>query len=179
MEISVRKGKYAKSGLHEFLNECKRLTKLPFGSIIEIGAYAGESTEIFAQHFEYVYSVDPWKNGYDDTDASSYKYDMKDVEAQFDKVYDKYFSIVKIKLSGDVACNMFSDETFDMVYIDAVHQYEDVKKDITNWLPKVKKGGIIAGHDFQESFEGVMRAVREVLGEPQVIGKDTSWGFVK
>ena len=101
-------------------------------------------------------------------------------KAQFDKVYDTYFNIVKkIKHTGNSACHMFSNETFDMVYIDAVHQYEDVKKDILNWLPKVKERKVIAGHDFQESFEGTMRAVREVLGEPPRFGKDTSWGFVK
>ena len=58
-------------------------------------------------------------------------------------------------------------------------QYEDVKKDILNWLPKVKTGGIIAGHDFQDAFTGTMQAVREILGEPEILGKDTSWGFVK
>ena len=179
MEISIRKGKDAKSGLVSFITNCKSLARIPLKSIIEIGAYAGDSTEIFAKNFEYVFSVDPWMNGYDDSDASSYKYDMKEVEAQFDKVYDKYPNIVKIKHTGDSACSMFSNETFDIVYIDAVHQYDNVKRDIISWLPKVKKGGIIAGHDFQESFEGTMRAVREVLGEPQILGKDTSWGFVR
>jgi hypothetical protein len=48
-----------------------------------------------------------------------------------------------------------------------------------NWLPKVKTGGIIAGHDFQDAFPGTMQAVRELLGEPEILGKDTSWGFVK
>ena len=35
------------------------------------------------------------------------------------------------------------------------------------------------GHDFQDTFPGTMQAVREILGEPGILGKDASWGFVK
>ena len=40
----------------------------------------GDSNRDICKELLSMYSVDPWKNGYDDTDASSYKYDMKDVE---------------------------------------------------------------------------------------------------
>jgi len=53
----------------------------------------------------------------------------------------------------------FPDEYFDYVYIDAIHEYDNVTEDIKAWFPKVKKGGILAGHDFW--YTGVRNAVYE------------------
>jgi predicted O-methyltransferase YrrM len=41
----------------------------------------------------------------------------------------------------------FADGSLDMVYIDACHRYDDVLSDLERWWPKVKPGGILAGHD--------------------------------
>ena len=40
------------------------------------------------------------------------------------------------------------DLSLDWVYIDAGHSYEEVKADFNAWFPKVRKGGIISGHDY-------------------------------
>lgn len=50
------------------------------------------------------------------------------------------------------ASTKFNDEYFDFVYIDARHDYRSVNADLNAWYPKVKKGGIIAGHDYKNSF---------------------------
>lgn len=62
------------------------------------------------------------------------------------------------------AVNHFEDESLDWVYIDANHGYEAAKEDIDLWWPKVKKGGILSGHDYavRPSF-GVVQAVNEFL----------------
>lgn len=49
----------------------------------------------------------------------------------------------------------FEDDSVDMIFIDADHDYDPVKTDITIWYPKVKKGGIIAGHDY--AWDGVKK----------------------
>jgi hypothetical protein len=41
-------------------------------------------------------------------------------------------------------------------------KYEDVKKDILAWYPKIKKGGFITGHDYT-TFDGVKKAVDELI----------------
>ena len=46
------------------------------------------------------------------------------------------------------AAKKFEDKSVDFVYIDANHAYKYVKQDIDAWLPKVKNGGIIGGHDW-------------------------------
>lgn len=42
------------------------------------------------------------------------------------------------------------DGTLDMVYIDGDHAYKAAKADIEAYWPKVRKGGILAGHDYEE-----------------------------
>ncbi len=64
------------------------------------------------------------------------------------------------------AVKRYKDQSLDFVYIDASHKYEDVKIDLNGWLPKVKEGGLIAGHDYVE-FKGfgVIKAVDEFIIE--------------
>ena len=64
------------------------------------------------------------------------------------------------------AADSFVDESIDLVYIDALHDYESVSADIRAWYPKVREGGIIAGHDYLlSSWPGVVAAVDEFAEE--------------
>jgi glycosyltransferase involved in cell wall biosynthesis len=56
--------------------------------------------------------------------------------------------------------SQISDKTFDLLFIDADHAYEAVKKDIEDWEPKIKNGGTISGHDYG-NHPGVAKAVNE------------------
>lgn len=57
------------------------------------------------------------------------------------------------------AAGHFEDSSLDGVFIDAAHDYESVVKDVAAWWPKVKPGGIFAGHDYP--CDDVKRAVDE------------------
>lgn len=59
---------------------------------------------------------------------------------------------------------IFHDNYFDMIFIDADHDYDAVKKDLINYHPKLKKGGVFAGHDYTENC-GVVTAVNEFADE--------------
>lgn len=61
----------------------------------------------------------------------------------------------------------------DMVFIDGSHEYLDVLDDIRFWKDKIKRGGIICGHDIQ--FLDVERAVRQIIGEYKVGKNTTIW----
>jgi predicted O-methyltransferase YrrM len=78
--------------------------------------------------------------------------------------------------SQDVV-SKYPDETLDFCFIDGSHEYEDVKKDIQAYLPKVKKGGILAGHDYDALWSGVIKAVDELLGKVEVL--NGSWIYYK
>lgn len=62
--------------------------------------------------------------------------------------------------SVEVAQN-YKDASLDFVFIDGAHTYDAVVADIKAWLPKVKPGGIIAGHDYDQT--GVSRAVDSIF----------------
>ena len=70
------------------------------------------------------------------------------------------------------------DNSMDVIYIDADHNYEAVKKDISLYLNKVKSGGYICGHDYSYNHSGVVQAVNElstVTGKKIIQFQDTSW----
>jgi predicted O-methyltransferase YrrM len=73
------------------------------------------------------------------------------------------------------AAKSYEDKSLDFVFIDANHDFEFVKQDIESWLPKIKPGGYIGGHDYSESdgHKGVVKAVDEAFPEKEIIG--TSW----
>lgn len=71
------------------------------------------------------------------------------------------------------ASENFFDGTLDFVFIDASHDYQSVKDDIEAWYPKVKKGGVLAGHDYPD-WPGVKKAVDERFGKDK-IAKWGSW----
>ena len=70
------------------------------------------------------------------------------------------------------ASRFFPDNSLDFVFIDAAHDYESVKQDIKAWLPKVKKGGVIAGDDFS-TWPDVAKAVNEIF--PEAVKEDIYW----
>jgi hypothetical protein len=60
-----------------------------------------------------------------------------------------------------LAAHLFPDQSIDFVFIDAAHTEDAVRADITAWLPKVKPGGTIAGHDWH--YQSVQNAVKSLL----------------
>lgn len=57
------------------------------------------------------------------------------------------------------------EDNLDFVYLDGNHRYEYIKKDIELYYPKVKSGGMLAGHDYKNNEPGVILAVKESLTE--------------
>ena len=86
--------------------------------------------------------------------------------AKFKRDCEQYFpGRVDIRRQHTVeAAKGVQDESLDFVFIDADHSYEGCLADIRAWGPKVKFGGLIAGHDYSEKWPGVMRAVNETGG---------------
>jgi hypothetical protein len=99
-------------------------------------------------------------------------HDFSVVEKTFDENMKK-FNIKKMKMYFSEALE--SLPILDFIYIDANHDYEFVKDDITNALKKIKKDGLVAGHDYNEENPGVIKAVNEIFGKPNIIFSDSSW----
>ena len=146
------------------------------GKIVELGAWKGRSSAFLvveaynkSPKIE-VHIVDTW--GGNPFDGS---------QDQSTDLYHKFISNMSLlarpyqahRMTTNEAAGLFKDESLDAVFIDADHSYEAVKMDIENWMPKVRKGGILAGHDYNSAWSGVVRAVNEIFPEAQKI--DSCW----
>jgi len=81
---------------------------------------------------------------------------------------------IVLRKESDDAVNDVPAE-IDFVHIDGNHEYEQVMKDINNYMPKIKKGGILSGHDWILR-PGVMQAVKELFEESRInLGDDFLW----
>ncbi len=71
--------------------------------------------------------------------------------------------ITPFPTTSGIAARFFKLHTlnFDLVYLDASHDYEDVAADIAAYWPLVGAGGVLFGDDFTQGWPGVMRAVNE------------------
>lgn len=58
------------------------------------------------------------------------------------------YNTVMIRMTSVKAAAEFPNDYFDFVYLDGNHSLPYVIADLTAWTPKVRRGGIIAGHDF-------------------------------
>ena len=158
-----------KEGLKDFcFYISKKVPHIEELTILEIGSWTGCSAEIFANKFRTVICVDPWIP----TEEINTEHDMKEVERIFDNRVKKYNNVVKLKMTSEQAARKIG--FVDIVYIDGIHSYEGCKKDLELWLPKTKL--FIAGHDYWVNrFDGVIKAVNEMIGEPEKVFPDTSW----
>lgn len=165
-------------GFQDFLKFLEKFSDLKNSTVVEIGSYTGESTVMFAEKAKLVIAIDPFMNDYDLNDGTCHAADLPTtVYQKFLERTAPYKNITHIKKTSDDAVAELSGALFDIIYIDGVHTYEQVKKDIENYRGLVKPGGFLCGHDYGDigHIAGVYKAVNELLGKPDVVFKDLSW----
>ena len=139
--------------------------------IAEIGVFRGESTLSLFNYCDVkkIYLIDPFDkqiadcfNPTDGTNRNINDSLFEDTKSKLSKFLDK---ILFLKETSDDAVNKINDSEIDFLFIDGCHTYECVYKDLINYYPKVKSGGIISGDDFSNKFEGfgIIEAVNDVL----------------
>jgi predicted O-methyltransferase YrrM len=158
-------------GLMRLISDVNKHFERPI-EMIEVGSYIGESTLMFEKAMELtrLHCVDMWgitnKYGQNEIEQAEQVFDMLTNKSTLIKKHKTHSRNERLKSIGKV----------DFVYIDASHEYKDVKADIEFYLPFIKEGGIIAGHDFSEKFKGVQNAVVECFPKSEItIYEDTSW----
>jgi predicted O-methyltransferase YrrM len=146
------------------------------GTAVEVGTFSGENAVIMAGYFNRVITVDPWMNGYDKNDHAS-NADMAEVEKKYLERTESFTNISHIKLSSVEASKQFDDGSIDLVYLDGDHRTEALVADIDAWKPKVRPGGILAGHDI--NIESVHNALKQrFTGVAAKIFTDSSWAII-
>jgi SAM-dependent methyltransferase len=150
---------------------------------VEVGSWKGRSSVYMA--VEIINSGKKIKFDCVDTWEGSVEHKEYDVVTQGElfSIFNDSIEPVKeyinpIRKRSLEAVEDYEDESLDFVFIDASHEYEDVKLDIIKWLPKVKKGGVLAGHDYGV-FEGVDRAVNEIFREDEIESSENCFIYNK
>ena len=147
--------------------------------IVEIGVYKGRGTaiwnvELINKKLNYEY------NAIDNFEGSE-EHKVWDNVPQYEEALNNLAPVKDkinlIKADSIDASQTFTNGYFDIIYIDASHDYESVKKDILAWQPKLKPGGIICGDDYIAGWPGVIQAVNEVFNGyvVSVVGRQQWW----
>ncbi len=132
----------------------------------EVGVYRGTHAREMLELLDIrkLILVDPWKYYNDYVTAESRKVNLQQSFLDCRKLLEpfrKQVEIVWIKQKSEIAAERIPDNSLDFVYINGNHEYDFVYKDIVTWVPKVKKGGFVGGHDYTKLFNGVRRAVNK------------------
>lgn len=133
------------------------------GKIVEIGSWRGKSLaflvveSINSGKSQDLIAIDPWSDVIEGADGAEeltpdevfaeFRSNLRPVEGHYDV----------IRATSIVGSSNFGEQSIDFVFIDASHAYADVLDDLKAWYPKVRPGGIIAGHDYH--WPEVRRAV--------------------
>ena len=148
--------------------------KIDKPKILELGIFKGEFLDYIVENLDYskVEGVDLFygNQGSGDQDGNNFEY--VDLEKQYVLLNNKYLDNENVNVYKSYTTTHLSNKPnnfYDIIYIDADHSYEGVKKDILLAHQKIKPGGYIMGHDYEMNMDkaknpyyfGVRQAVCE------------------
>src|SRR3990167_7642264 len=146
----------------------------PHFKMVEVGSFEGVSTLLFASYVDTVYSVD-YYDYIPPATGRIPEHDQTFVNAEklfIDRTKDVK-NIVKIRKESREAAKDFEDGSLDAVYLDAEHDEAGFRADMKAWLPKIKRGGIMSGHDYNEPQ--IRRVIAEEGFRHITTAPDHSW----
>ena len=139
---------------------------------VEVGTCRGESAYLFLEkcsNIKKLWTIDPYV-GYDDWNGSI----STEVVENFMRIATENLSewgdrVEMVRAMSKDVVNRFDDDSLDFLFIDGDHSYEAVKQDLEIWYPKLKKGGILAGHDYGiRVLQAVTNAVNDFRKEKSI-----------
>lgn len=142
------------------LDLCDLLAELGYdGEGVELGAGSGWFSHhiLNRSRLSRMYSVDPFDKPPGSeisfrADPSVYLECLRTLMPYEERSY-------VLRTLSNEAAKLFPDAAFDFVYIDANHWKPEVQNDIETWWPKVRPGGMLAGHDWCDTFHLDVREV--------------------
>ncbi len=149
-------------GIEGFMHcaELDKLAELATGKdVLEIGAYKGLTAWGMAQTARSVTSIDTFKAT---TDGQRQLNDLTTLD-DYNRAVAGLENVRPPIVSP--SCVAEVDGDFDLIFIDAMHSYEEIKPDIERWWPRVRSGGLLVLHDYRHiHFAGVEQAADELFG---------------
>ena len=135
--------------------------RLP-GAIVEIGAYRGVTTRRMAEVApdQQVYAIDPYI-GYGGSDVDLAKFQARTASVP---------NITHIRKPSGAGLADLAGTPISFIFIDAVHDYVNVRFDGGSWFKLLRPGGVIAFHDVDDIvFAGTRRAVWELARQATLV----------
>ena len=122
------------------------------GEVAEIGVLRADWSHLFLTNWRgrLLHAIDPWQQNYDPEDPAS-GFDMAEAKEYARQRLIPHHGKGRVQyhvMASLAAVQRFGERQLDMVYVDGCHQYDAVKADLAAWWPKIKSGGILAGHDY-------------------------------
>jgi len=157
-----------KSGFFNYREFYKAVAKRNWTRLVEVGAWHGHSIIFLARclrsPFE-LYAVDLWEDlrgVAPPPNAPAFSIDNAFALYNYHLRREGVRNLITDirRLSWEAAA-LFEDASLDFVFIDASHDEASVARDIAAWLPKVRVGGMLAGHD--RYHPGVKAAIAKCL----------------
>lgn len=117
---------------------------------VEIGVFKGQWSQHLLQNWPgTLYMIDPWRPlGDEYEDSSNHQNHLDAYERTMQSIHGFEDRAFMLRGLSEQLHSVFANESLDFVYIDGNHAYDYVKNDIELWWPKLKKGGLLAGHDY-------------------------------
>lgn len=140
--------------------------------VVELGSYKGRSAVAIASVLPdqgTLYCIDHFQGS---PEMESWKIDSSNLLEDFCqniKDFGVENKIQVLAMTGDKAVDQFESESLDMLFIDAAHDYDSVKSDLLSWYPKLKTDGFLFCDDYEETWVGVVQAVKDVGLDGQVV----------
>jgi hypothetical protein len=128
--------------------------------VFELGSYTGKSSLTILPHVRRMngrlFCVDWFRGtpGSEGLGAQSYRH-FNILDIFLKNIQEaKYDDLVNVLIGKtDSFASVVADGIADIVFIDADHRYSQVRKDIEHWVPKLKPGGLLCGHDFERHLD--------------------------
>ncbi len=144
-----------------------------YHTIAEVGSWKGRSTHALLSGGASVTAVDTWLGSSDPNDTTNALGVKEDVYAAFCENTKQFTNLTVVRKSSLAAAVDYADKAFDVVFIDANHEHDNVVADIQAWMPKATH--ILCGHDYGGGWDTVTSAVNDVFGKPHGVVDSIWW----
>jgi len=145
-------------------------------TLVEVGVFWGSNARLMWNHLRprMTYLIDPYKV-YSENSQDQNSWTRNKELAIFSTaiIPSKFLFLPSLRASG------FVPNELDMVYLDGAHDYDNVVADIRCWWKKLRIGGLLCGHDYNNDWDcpDVKVAVDELF--PSASTDSCDWWIVK
>lgn len=135
------------------------------GTFVEIGSWKGRSTSfvgpVCKANRTRLVCIDHWNGSHDSlADRYAAALAVEDVEQTFRRNMAELGIEVEVLAEPSlVAAERFPPGSVERIFLDGSHDGASVAQDLEAWLPRLRDGGILAGHDYDAKHPDLCSAV--------------------